>query len=61
MSVIPDDDLEVICRLLVGSGETEEFRSKIVRLLETDDTGDDRRETPTPDLQSRRLSGFTLN
>jgi hypothetical protein len=37
MSVIPDDDLERLARLLIDSEETDQIRSKIVRLLETDD------------------------
>jgi hypothetical protein len=37
MSAIPDDDLERIARLLMGSGETNELRSKIMRLLRMDD------------------------
>jgi hypothetical protein len=37
MSVIPDDDLERLARLLMGGNETDSLRSKIVRLLQTDD------------------------
>jgi hypothetical protein len=37
MSVIPDHDLERLARLLMGSGETDQIRPKIVRLLQTDD------------------------
>jgi hypothetical protein len=37
MSVIPDDDLERLARLLMGNGETDRIKPKIVRLLQTDD------------------------
>jgi hypothetical protein len=52
MSAIPDDDLEHIVCLLMGSSETNELRSKIARLLRMDDDAcTDQPKTPTPDRQ----------
>jgi hypothetical protein len=45
MSDIPDDEFELIARLLIGGGATDEFRSKIVRLLEMDDDDAQSRDT----------------
>jgi hypothetical protein len=37
MSAIPDDDLKRLARLLMGNGETDQIKPKIVRLLQRDD------------------------
>jgi hypothetical protein len=37
MSDIPDDYFEILARLLIALGNTCEFRSKVMRLLEMDD------------------------
>ncbi len=60
MSVIPDDDLERLARLLMRSGETGDLRPKIVRLLETDDgLCDALHEAHSTDPPCRPWNGYT--
>jgi hypothetical protein len=62
MSVIPDDDLERLARLLMESDETEKLRSKIARLLRMDDdTCDAPQEAHSTAPPCRPWNGYTLN